>query len=307
MSMKLRYPFLYLVLASGLIAAALLVFNANREDPIISSSVLTRDRVAIIDIVGVITSSHDISQGTSSSRHIIEQLQKYGENDSVKAIVLRIDSPGGTVVAAQEVYGAVNRLRHETGKTVVVSMADVAASGGYYISCAADIIFANPGTITGSIGVIMEFPNLEGLFGKIGIRTTTIKSGEFKDTGNALRAMTERETRLLQDLIDDVFAQFVDAVEKGREMDEGEVRTLADGRIFTGRQAKELGLIDELGDLKEAIDRAAELAGIEGEPVILQEKKKRRFWDLLESRLAIILPRPTGGLVSGGRLFYLWK
>ncbi len=306
--MKLRYPFLYLVLASGLIAAALLVFNADREDSIISSSVLARDRVAVINIVGVITSSHDISQGTSSSSHIIELLQKYGENDSVKAIVLRIDSPGGTVVAAQEVYGAVNRLRHETGKTVVVSMADVAASGGYYISCAADRIFANPGTITGSIGVIMEFPNLEGLFGKIGIRTTTIKSGEFKDTGNALREMTERETRLLQELIDDVFSQFVDAVEKGREMDEGEVRALADGRIFTGRQAKELGLVDELGDLEEAVNRAAELAGIEGKPVILQEKKKRRFWDLLESRLAMMLPRPAGGFaIAGGRLFYLWK
>jgi protease-4 len=154
----------------------------------------------------------------------------------------------------------------------------------------------------------MEFPNLEGLFGKIGIRTTTIKSGEFKDTGNALRAMTERETRLLQDLIDDVFAQFVDAVEKGREMDEGEVRALADGRIFTGRQAKEFGLVDELGDLEEAINRAAELAGIEGEPVILQEKKKRRLWDFLDSRLSVIIPRPAGGFaVAGGRLFYLWK
>ena len=305
--MKLRHPFLYLVLASGLIAGALLVFNADREDPGISSSVLARDKVAVIDIVGVITSSHDVSQGTSSSRRIIEQLEKYGENDSVKAIVLRIDSPGGTVVAAQEVYGAVNRLRSETGKTVVVSMADVAASGGYYIACAADRIFANPGTITGSIGVIMQFPNLEGLFGKVGIRTTTIKSGQFKDTGNALREMTEQETRLLQDLIDDVFAQFVDAVGKGREMEEEEVRALADGRIFTGRQAKELGLVDELGDLDEAVNRAAELAGIEGEPVILEEKKKRRFWDLLESRLAGIIP-PTGGFaVAGGRLFYLWK
>jgi protease-4 len=235
MSMKLRYPFLYLVLASGLIAGALLVFNADREDPVISSSVLARDRVAVINVIGVITSSHDVSKGTSSSRRIIEQLEKYGENDSVKAVVLRIDSPGGTVVAAQEVYGAVNRLRRETGKAVVVSMADIAASGGYYISCAADRIFANPGTITGSIGVIMEFPNLEGLFGKVGIRTTTIKSGEFKDTGNALREMTDRERRLLQDLIDDVFTQFVDAVEKGREMEEEEVRALADGRIFTGR------------------------------------------------------------------------
>lgn len=306
--MKMRHPFLYLVLASGLIAAALLVFNADREGPVTASSVLGRDKVAVINVVGVITSSHDVSQGSASSRHVIEQLQKYGENDSVKAVVLRIDSPGGTVVASQEIYGAVNRLRRETGKTVVVSMADVAASGGYYIACAADRIFANPGTITGSIGVIMQFPNLEGLFGKVGIRTITIKSGEFKDTGNALREMTERETRLLQELIDDVFSQFVDAVEKGREMEEEEVRALADGRIFTGRQAKEFGLIDELGDFEEAVNRAAELAGIEGKPVILQEKKKRRFWDLLESRLSGIIPRPAGGFaVAGGRLFYLWK
>ena len=306
--MKMRHPFLYLVLASGLIAAVLLVFNADREDPVTASSVLGRDKVAVIDVIGVITSSHDISQGTASSSHIIEQLQKYGENDSVKAVVLRIDSPGGTVVASQEIHGAVNRLRRETGKTVVVSMADVAASGGYYIACAADRIFANPGTITGSIGVIMQFPNFEGLFGKVGIRTITIKSGEFKDTGNALREMTERETRLLQDLIDDVFSQFVDAVEKGREMEGEEVRALADGRIFTGRQAKEFGLVDELGDFEEAVNRAAELSGIEGKPVILQEKKKRRFWDLLESRLSGIIPRPTGGFaVAGGRLFYLWK
>ena len=174
--MKLRYPFLYLVLASALVAAVLMFFGAGRNRSVLSTPVLSRDRVAQVDIVGVITSSQSVSRGVTSARNIISQLDKYADDDSVKAVVLRIDSPGGTVVAAQEVYAAVKRLRQEKSKIVIASMADTAASGGYYIACAADHIIASPGTITGSIGVIMQFPNFEGLFGKIGIRTTTIKS-----------------------------------------------------------------------------------------------------------------------------------
>jgi protease-4 len=302
--MRSRFPFLYVVLLSGAAAALLLILNTGSQRRILPSSAISRDRVAVVDITGVLTSSHDVSRGASSARSIVEQLDQYGEDDAVRALVLRIDSPGGTVVAAQEVFAAVNRLREEKAKVVVVSMADIAASGGYYIACSADRILANPGTITGSIGVIMEFPNMEELFGKIGVKSYTIKSGEFKDTGSALREMTDRERAVLQALIDDVFGQFVQAVQESRGMTPEKVRELADGRIFTGKQAQELGLIDQIGDMTDAIRAAADLAGIEGEPEIVREKKKIRFWDILEGNARAWFPVPGR---TSARLLYLWK
>ena len=226
--MKSRYLFLYLVLASSLAAVCFLIFHALRDSSSIPSSVRSDKRVALVDVSGILTSSHDVSRNASSSVRIIEELEKYGDDDSIKAVVLRINSPGGTVVASQEIYEALKRLRHERGKIIVASMADVSASGGYYIACAADRIIANPGTITGSIGVIMEFPNVTELFGRIGISSTTIKSGEFKDTGNALREMTESERTILQSLIDDVYEQFVEVVAAGRKMTRQEVVQVAD-------------------------------------------------------------------------------
>jgi len=302
--MKSRFPFLYVVLLSGAAAALLLILNSGGQRRILPSSVISGDRIAVVDITGVLTSSHDVSRSTSSARSVIEQLDRHGEDDSIRALVLRIDSPGGTVVAAQEIFAAVNRLREEKAKVVVVSMADIAASGGYYIACAADRILANPGTITGSIGVIMEFPNMQELFGKIGLKSTTIKSGEFKDTGNALREMTDRERAVLQALIDDVFGQFVQAVQEGRDMSPEKVRELADGRIFTGNQALELGLVDEIGDMAGAIRAAADLAGIEGDPEIVREKKRRRIWDVLEGNARAYFPLPGR---TSARLLYLWK
>jgi len=302
--MKARYPFLYIVLASGLLAAVLVALNSGTRGHGFGSSVLAGDKVAVVDISGVLTSTQPVSRDSSSARSIIEELEEHAGDDTVRALVLRIDSPGGTVVAAQEVFAAVTRLREETGKTVVASMADVGASGGYYIACAADRIYANPGTITGSIGVIMEFPNVKELFGKIGITATTIKSGEFKDTGNALRDMTPREREVLQELIDDVYGQFVQAVSKGRDMTPDAVREIADGRIFTGRQAQDLGLIDELGDLTTAIAAAAELAGIEGEPSVVRSRRKPRFWDLIGGSTDTLLPFRAS---TSARLLYLWR
>jgi protease-4 len=302
--MRSRFPFLYVVLLSGAAAALLLILNTGSQRRILPSSAISGDRVAVVDITGVLTSSHDVSRGASSARSIVEQLDQYGEDDAVRALVLRIDSPGGTVVAAQEVFAAVNRLREEKAKVVVVSMADIAASGGYYIACSADRILANPGTITGSIGGIIEFPNMEELFGKIGVKSYTIKSGEFKDTGSALREMTDRERAVLQALIDDVFGQFVQAVQESRGMTPEKVRELADGRIFTGKQAQELGLIDQIGDMTDAIRAAADLAGIEGEPEIVREKKKIRFWDILEGNARAWFPVPGR---TSARLLYLWK
>ncbi len=302
--MRLKFPFLYVVLLSGAAAALLLVLNAGGQRRIFPSSVISGDRIAVVDITGILTSSHNVSRGASSARSVIEQLDQFGEDNSVRALVLRIDSPGGTVVAAQEIFAAINRLREEKEKVVVASMADIAASGGYYIACSADRIFANPGTITGSIGVIMEFPNMEELFGKIGLKSNTIKSGEFKDTGSALREMTDREREVLQALIDDVYGQFVQAVQESRGMTPEKVRELADGRIFTGRQALELGLVDEIGDMTDAIRAAADLAGIEGEPEIVRKKKKVRFWDVLQGSAGAYLPVPGR---TSARLLYLWK
>jgi protease-4 len=171
-------------------------------------------------------------------------------------------------------------------------MGAVAASGGYYIAAAAQKIYANPGTITGSIGVILQFTNLEELFRKIGFRMEIVKSGPYKDVGNPAREMTPEERAYLQDLIDNVHQQFVRAVAQGRRMEEEKVREVADGRIFTGEQAKELGLVDELGDLKDAINAAAKMAGIEGEPKVIYPEKKKR------SLLSYLLDQATENLVD---------
>jgi protease-4 len=233
---------------------------------------LTSDgnRVALVEIVGPI----------NASENIVRQLKKYKENTSVSAIVLRINSPGGGVAATQEIYNEILRVR-DAGKRVVASMASVAASGGYYVACAADTIVANPGTLTGSIGVILEFPNTEELFQKIGIRFEVVKSGQFKDIGSPVREMTDPERELLQELIDDTYDQFVEVVAIDRELDREDVLHFADGRVFTGRQGVEYGFIDVLGDYEDAIALAAEMAGIRGKPKTIREWRRRAtIWDV---------------------------
>jgi protease-4 len=309
--MKFKYPFLVIFLISASAAAALFLFGLGRERRSlgVAGRTIGGDKVAIVEITGLLTSSHDVGDRSVSARRIVEQLEKYGEDEAVKAIVLRVDTPGGTVVAAQEIHGAVMRLRTEKKIKVVISMADVAASGGYYIACAGDRIFANPGTLTGSIGVIMQFPNFQGLLGKIGVSSTTIKSGEFKDIGNSFRPMTNGDRIILQKLIDDVYGQFVEAVAKGRGMTEANVREIADGRICSGKQALKANLVDELGDLDAAVKAAAKLAGITGKPQILREKPKNKLLELLDSRMASLFP--MGALAdaefSKARLLFLWQ
>lgn len=238
----------------------------------------TGDRVAIVELLGPI----------NSSENIVRQLKKYKENDSVPAIVLRINSPGGGVAASQEIYEEVKRVR-ETGKKIVASFASVAASGAYYIACAADTIVANPGTLTGSIGVIFEFPNTEELFQKIGIRFEVVKSGKFKDIGSPTREMTEEERTLLQELIDDTYDQFVDVVVSNRGLDREDVLELADGRVFSGRQGYGYGFIDVLGDYEDSILLAGQMAGIEGDPKTIREwRKKITVWDVLLDKLDMV-------------------
>ncbi len=232
------------------------------------------EKVAVLEIKGVI----------ADSQPTIEQLATFRKDSSVKAVVVRIESPGGGVSPSQELYQEVGRTGRE--KPVVVSMGSIAASGGYYIASAAQKIYANPGTITGSIGVILQFTNFEELLNKIGFRMEIVKSGKFKDVGNPSREMTAEERAYLQTMIDNVHQQFVRDVARGRRMQEEEVREVADGRIFTGEQAKELGLVDELGNLTDAINAAAKLAGIEGEPkIVYPEKEKRSVVDYLFNRV----------------------
>ncbi|MCK4532742.1 signal peptide peptidase SppA [bacterium] len=227
--------------------------------------------IAIVHIYGPIRVGDKASSWPGTLRgsdSIVKKLKELGDNKAVKVVILRINSPGGSVAAVQEIYTEVLKIR-EKGKKVVASMGDVAASGGYYIACAADKIMANPGTLTGSIGVIMMIENVEMLFTKIGIETNVIKSGQYKDIGSFARKMTEEEKGILQGIIDNAFGQFVYAIAKGRDIDKDEVLSLADGRIFTGEQAKENGLIDELGNKEDAIKLAAELAGIKKKPKII--------------------------------------
>lgn len=205
----------------------------------------------------------------------VKQLHDFGKDDKVKSVVVRIDSPGGVVGPSQEIWSAVKRLKEK--KPVVVSMGSVAASGGYYIAVPATLIFANPGTITGSIGVLMKFSNLEGLMSKVGMKAFTLKTGKFKDVGSPARSMSAEEKAMLQSVIESTHGQFVRAVAEGRKLPEAKVREIADGRIFSGEQALANKLIDRLGTLHDAVLEAGQLGGLSGEPDVIKPPKKKPF------------------------------
>jgi len=229
--------------------------------------------LAIVDISGPIRISMTPSAwGAPDAETIARRLHRLSQDDDVKAILLRINSPGGTVAAVQEIYTEIQRCRAK-GKKVVASFGDVAASGGYYLGAAADRIVADPGTITGSIGVVMQVGNLEGLFQKVGVKLQVIKTGAYKDIGSVSRPMTEEERRLLQASIDDAYQQFTEAVRLGRRLTPEALAPLADGRIFTGRQAQAVGLVDDLGNLHDAVQIAIKLANLPEKPVILRQDK----------------------------------
>jgi protease-4 len=251
------------------------------------------DKIAIVEIKGVI----------NESSGIIEEINQYQEDAGVKAIILRIDSPGGGVGPSQEIHREI--LRVKAKKKVVTSMGSVAASGGYYIACASDLIVANPGTITGSIGVLMEFTNIEELFKKIGIKGVVLKSGEHKDIGSPFREMTPDERRIMQEVIDNIHQQFIQAVAMGRKMDQEKVMEIADGRIFSGEQAKQIGLVDQLGNLQDAIDITAKMVGIEGKPNILYPKRRFSLLELMmrEATSAVLDILSEKGFELNYRLF----
>lgn len=239
---------------------------------------ISGSRVGLVELNGVIL----------DSRRMVRQLERMEESDAIKAVVLRVDSPGGGVAASQEIYEAVKSFR-ESGKPIIVSMGTVAASGGYYVACGADSILANPGTTTGSIGVIMEIPNFTGLLEKLGVRFSVIKSGKFKDIGSPYRSMTSEERAQLQTYIDDAYSQFVTVVSESRKLSREQVLAYADGRVFTGQQALERQLIDGIGDYQDAIGLAAEMAGLTGKPKTYRiQDRKVTLFDLIFSDLSVL-------------------
>ena len=263
---------IFLVITLLLVAAAFFLGRSERY----GSDMFDGDTIALLRVEGPII---DV-------RWYMDQVRDLRDDKGIKGVVLRVDSPGGAVAPTQELYTELLRLGEV--KPVVTSMGTVAASGGYYLSCATDWIVSNPGTITGSVGVIMEFTNLEDLFRKIGVSSRTIKSGEFKDTGNPLRPMTEEEERLLQDMIMDTYDQFVEAVLQGRPVEEEKVLPYLDGRVLTGRQAYKLGLVDQLGNINDAVLKATEMAGLSKVPeqIYEPEREKQGLFSLLFGQAA---------------------
>ncbi len=260
----------------------------NNDDPAVEMG----DRVAVINIMGPIMSGDsnggfwEQTQGVTSGE-IMRQIRDAAADDTVKALVLRIDSGGGSATAAEEVGRELLRFRADTNKPIVATMGDMGASAAYWIAaCASDKVYANSTTITGSIGVYMPYMNTEELFKKIGISTSKIKSGTYKDIMSNDREMTPEERVILQTMVDEIYSQFITVVAEGRHMEPGIVRTYADGRIYTGAQAQRIGLVDELGNYYDALAKAGELAGIEGMPEVKQNTKAQPWEALLGAEIS---------------------
>jgi protease-4 len=256
------------------------------------------DRIQIVNIEGTLL----------ESRSIIDQLKQYEDSPSVPAILLNINSPGGDVATSQELYVEIKRLREEKGKRVVAYVSSVGASGAYYLACAADQIIANPGSLVGSIGVIAEWLNYDALLDWANLSNVTFKSGEFKDVPSATRDLTTEEAEYYQELLDDVYVQFLEAVAEGRGLDMEAVLGFAGGRVFTGRAAKELNMIDETGNLQDAVDLTAQLAGITGKPRLLESARERvTLLDVISGDISDILPFTRSATGTQIRFQYLWK
>lgn len=253
----------------------------------------TGDKVAVLRVDDVIM----------EDQNILESISKIRDEDQIKAVVVRINSPGGAVSPSQEIYSELLKLKEEM--PVIASIGSVGASGGYYIACGAEKIFANPGSITGSIGVIAQFASYEKLLEWAKVDVEVIKSGKFKDIGSPFREMNEDDREYIQGLINNVYGQFKDAVAESRHLSKAEVDKVADGKIFSGEQAKQLKLVDELGTINDAVSAAGSMAGIEGEPdLVYYPKKKSALMELLESKINIPVLNATQSKSSFG-LFYL--
>jgi protease IV len=281
------------VLFSVVILFALSMKIAARIIGTENSHLTSREGIGLVEVKGMIL----------DSKETIRQLRYFLKKDSVKAVVLRVDSPGGIVAPSQEIYAEVKKFAAR--KKIIVSMGSLAASGGYYISAPATLIYANPGTITASIGVILKLSNIESLMDKIGIKAYTLKTGKYKDSGSPVRQFSAEDRAMLQSVIDNTHQQFVRAVAEGRKIPIEDVRTIADGRILSGEQAKEHKLVDRLGTLQDAIEEAGRLAGISGDPeLLLPPKKKVNYLDLLVEGAEGTFNGPLGKAAGGMRMMY---
>jgi protease-4 len=272
------------------------------------------DKIAVLPIAGTIASETPVTPGsaTASPETLRDQLDQATQDRRVKAVVLEVDSPGGGVVPTDQMHENIQEFKEETGKPVVVSMAQTAASGGYYISTAADRIFANPNTLTGSLGVIFEYLNFTEAAEEYGIQQEVVKSGPFKDIGSPTREPTEEELEILQDYVDEGYDQFVQVIVEGRGLPEETVRELADGRVYSGQQAETLGLVDELGDLERAAEDSRELAGVEEATVVRYQRQSPGLVELLQARLSPTKPEAVQVLETAGidltpELQYLYR
>ena len=300
-----------LVICGGFVGLGLLVagsFGSTGGDGLAFG-----DAVAIVRVEGIILPGEAPppnpfggDTGAAYSQQVIDHLKKANQDDKVKAVVLFVDSPGGSVFASDEIYLQIKEME----KPIIAGMGSLAASGGYYVSAPTDEIWASPHSLTCSIGVISQFLNVEEFANEYGITAVTIKSGQFKDTGNPFREFTEEDEALWQAIIDETYDAFVQIVAEGRSMEEEAVRAVADGRVCTGQQALEMGLVDNLGYLPDVIDRAAELGGIEGEPRIIEYRGRPGFFEVLGASLS--RPSPVEELKemlhfhAGSPLMYLY-
>jgi protease-4 len=256
------------------------------------------DKIGVIDLEGVIIEPQTIAK----------QLKKFGEDDSIKAIVLHVNTPGGGVAASEEIYEAVKRVREKNKKRVVASVVSVGASGGYYVMCATDKIYADRGSIVGSIGVISQWVNYGEFLKWAKLKDVTFKAGALKDTGNPAREMTDEEKKYFQSLLDDMHGQFISAVAQGRKMKEEDVKAIADGRVWTGQEAKDLHLIDQIGDFDTAVHDTAKSVGITGEPTIVRpEKQRRTLFDLMFGDISDYVPSSTKLMENHPGFYFLWK
>lgn len=300
-----RSLFLWIIIGGGiffvfLMAVFTLVLYTVRHEQnrteIVSSG--SGGTIAIVDLEGVITSPTDV----------VKNLKKFAKDDSVKAIILHINSPGGGVAASEEIYREVRRIRDEKKKKIVASIETVGASGAYYVASGTSKIFADHGSIVGSIGVIMEWYNYADLIRWAKMKNIVIKTGEFKDTGNPARDITPAEREYLQGMAEDMLGQFISSVASGRGMKPEDIKAIADGKVWTGEQAKEMKLVDDLGDFEAAVKDTAKSVGISGEPTLIRpEKEKHTLLDLITSDSSELLPTPGKLMQSNPGFYYLWK
>jgi len=258
-----------IILGLGLLTVGLLISGGGESEGEYDLSGHGK-KIAVVDVTGTIL----------SSRETVSTLKTLAGSSSVAAILLRVDSPGGGVAASQEIFEEVEKVR-ESGKPIVVSMGALAASGGYYISCGATRIVADPGTVTGSIGVIATFPNFSRLMDKVGLQMNVVKSGKYKDAGSPFRPATKQDEEIFQGVVDNTYQQFLDVVSRERKIPLDKLKKFADGRVFTGIQALRLGLVDTLGSFEDAVGVAATLAGIAGKPIVVEARRQRSLADVL--------------------------